>query len=311
MMAMPSGRRSSAPSPKPMASGSAPRTAASVVIRIGRKRSRQASRTASTGDRPRERSASSAKSMIRIAFFFTMPISRNSADQRHDREIELEDHQRQHRADAGRGQRRQHRERMHQALVQDAQHDVDDHQRRQDQHRLLALRFLRRARGALEAAAHVVRHRDLGLGRAHRGLAVGQRRGPRPGCTRWWWPAPRPGGSPTRPRAARRSEAIADSGTIATAELLRAEPLAWSRRPGLTPVDARARRRGGGGRRGRGPARRCCRPRQLRAARDRARHGAGRRQVARRHVDVVQRLGAARVARAPRPGSPCTGSARS
>ena len=78
MIATPSGRRSSAPSPKPIASGRAPKPAASVVIRIGRKRSRHASRTAATAERPRVRSASSAKSMIRIAFFLTMPIRRNT-----------------------------------------------------------------------------------------------------------------------------------------------------------------------------------------------------------------------------------------
>ena len=39
MIEMPSGWRSSAPSPKPSASGSAPSIAAMVVIRIGRKRS--------------------------------------------------------------------------------------------------------------------------------------------------------------------------------------------------------------------------------------------------------------------------------
>ena len=38
----PSGRRSSAPSPKPIASGSAPSAAAIVVIMIGRKRSSDA-----------------------------------------------------------------------------------------------------------------------------------------------------------------------------------------------------------------------------------------------------------------------------
>ncbi len=78
MMAMPSGWRSSEPSPKPIASGSAPSAAARVVIRIGRKRSRQASRTASTALQPCARSASSAKSMIRIAFFLTMPIRRKT-----------------------------------------------------------------------------------------------------------------------------------------------------------------------------------------------------------------------------------------
>ena len=75
-MAKPSGRRSSEPTPDPSISGSAPRIAAIVVIRIGRKRSRHACRIASTGGRPSTRSASRAKSIIMIAFFFTMPISR-------------------------------------------------------------------------------------------------------------------------------------------------------------------------------------------------------------------------------------------
>ena len=46
-MAMPSGRRISPPLPKLNASGMAPRMAADVVIMIGRKRSRQASKMAS------------------------------------------------------------------------------------------------------------------------------------------------------------------------------------------------------------------------------------------------------------------------
>ena len=73
---MPSGRRSSAPSPVPSASGIAASSAAIVVIMIGRKRSRQASNIASREFLPRWRSASSAKSIIMIAFFLTMPISR-------------------------------------------------------------------------------------------------------------------------------------------------------------------------------------------------------------------------------------------
>ncbi len=74
---MPSGRRSSAPSPAPSASGSAPSIAAIVVIMIGRKRSRHASKIASRGGKPLARArASSAKSIIMIAFFLTMPISR-------------------------------------------------------------------------------------------------------------------------------------------------------------------------------------------------------------------------------------------
>ena len=60
----------------PSASGSAPSIAAMVVIRIGRKRSRQASKIESREFLPSFRSAASAKSIIMMAFFFTMPISR-------------------------------------------------------------------------------------------------------------------------------------------------------------------------------------------------------------------------------------------
>ena len=75
-IATPSGQRSSAPGPVPNASGRPPSNAASVVIVIGRNLSRHASTIASAGVRPRVRSASSAKSIIMIAFFLTMPISR-------------------------------------------------------------------------------------------------------------------------------------------------------------------------------------------------------------------------------------------
>ena len=50
-------------------------SAAEVVIMIGRKRSRHASRIACAGAMPRLRCASSAKSIIMMAFFFTMPMS--------------------------------------------------------------------------------------------------------------------------------------------------------------------------------------------------------------------------------------------
>ena len=75
-MVKPSGCRSSEPTPVPSMSGSAPNSDAQVVIRIGRKRSRQAWKMASRGLLPSWRSASSAKSIIMIAFFFTMPIRR-------------------------------------------------------------------------------------------------------------------------------------------------------------------------------------------------------------------------------------------
>ena len=73
--AMPSGRRDSAPAPCPSAIGRVPMSAAIVVIMIGRKRTLAASRIASCALFPWFRSASMAKSIIMIAFFFTMPIS--------------------------------------------------------------------------------------------------------------------------------------------------------------------------------------------------------------------------------------------
>ena len=73
--ASPSGRRASAPVPRPTAIGSVPMSAAIVVIMIGRKRIKHASTIASRGGFPSLRSASSAKSIIMIAFFFTRPTS--------------------------------------------------------------------------------------------------------------------------------------------------------------------------------------------------------------------------------------------
>ena len=71
---MPSGWRSSAPAPAPIAIGSAPSNAQVVVIMMGRKRSRAASTIACSAVAPWER-RSIAKSTIMMAFFLTMPIS--------------------------------------------------------------------------------------------------------------------------------------------------------------------------------------------------------------------------------------------
>ncbi|MNH33090.1 hypothetical protein D3C79_935800 [compost metagenome] len=73
--AMPSGWRSSAPAPMPNINGTAPSKAARVVIMIGRKRVRQAWWMACSGLKPRVRWASRAKSISRIPFFLTIPIS--------------------------------------------------------------------------------------------------------------------------------------------------------------------------------------------------------------------------------------------
>ncbi len=75
MMVMPSGVRSSDPAPRSTTSGTAPNSAAIVVIMIGRKRSTAASVIAASGETPRVRSASMAKSTMMMPFFFTIPIS--------------------------------------------------------------------------------------------------------------------------------------------------------------------------------------------------------------------------------------------
>ena len=61
--------------PVSSAKGSAPNNAAIVVIMIGRKRNMHASKIASAGLFPSWRSACRAKSIIMMAFFFTIPIS--------------------------------------------------------------------------------------------------------------------------------------------------------------------------------------------------------------------------------------------
>ena len=76
MTVMPSGWRSEAPWPMPMASGTAPSTAAAVVIMMGRSRTKAASWMASRGSFPSSRCRCSATSIIMMAFFLTMPINR-------------------------------------------------------------------------------------------------------------------------------------------------------------------------------------------------------------------------------------------
>ena len=75
MIARPSGARKSAPSPMPSATGIIPAMSASVVIMIGRNRTRPASMIAVRRSFP-DSWPHFAKSMRRIAFFATIPISR-------------------------------------------------------------------------------------------------------------------------------------------------------------------------------------------------------------------------------------------
>src|ERR1700723_2463666 len=103
---------------------------------------------ASSGLSPRLRSASSAKSIIMIAFFLAMPISRitpSSAIRLNSEPVAIS-------ADPGRGQRCEDRDRTDIALVEHAEHDIDGEQCRSNQQGLMCERSLKRPGRPLESA---------------------------------------------------------------------------------------------------------------------------------------------------------------
>ena len=85
----------------------------------------------------------------------------DDADDRDDVEVVAGDQQRQQRADAGRGQRREDRDRVDEALVEHAQHDVDGDDRRQHQQQLVRQRRLERRGRALERGDEALRQVDV------------------------------------------------------------------------------------------------------------------------------------------------------
>jgi hypothetical protein len=85
-------------------------------------------------------------------------------------ELGIAQHQRQHRADPGRGQGRQDRDRVYIALVEHAQHDIHRQQRRCDQHRLVVERLLKGPGGSLETGVNAARDMQLG----HRAIDGGR-----------------------------------------------------------------------------------------------------------------------------------------
>ena len=76
-----------------------------------------------------------------MPFFFTMPISRMMPMMATTLKILAKENQRQERAHAGGRQRGENRDRVDEALVQHAQHDVDGDQRSQDQQRFVGQRI--------------------------------------------------------------------------------------------------------------------------------------------------------------------------
>ena len=141
--------------PKPSISGTPPRSADMVVIMIGRKRIRHASRIASSGARPRSRSAAKREVDHHDPVLLHDADQQHQTDQADDIEAKAEPSNSTGARPARRGKGRQDRQRMHDAFVQDAKDDVDRDERRRDE---VAARWranLECLRGALERSCQM------------------------------------------------------------------------------------------------------------------------------------------------------------
>ena len=107
-----------------------------------------------------------------IPFFFTIPISRMMPMIATTLRSWPKQHQRQQRAHAGGRQSGENRDRMNEAFIQHAEHDVDRHQRGQNQQRLIRQRILERRRRALKIRLQAGRHVHVFLHLVDRGIAL-------------------------------------------------------------------------------------------------------------------------------------------
>ncbi len=148
--ATPSGRLDSAPAPVPKAIGSVPIRAAIVVIMMGRNRTLQASRIASRADFPSLRSASIAKSIIMIAFFFTRPTSMMMPTKAYTLSSMWKIHSVRSAPKPANGRPVRMVSGMDEALVENPQHDVDDQNREHEQYEQSLLGRLEGLRGTRE-----------------------------------------------------------------------------------------------------------------------------------------------------------------
>ena len=95
-----------------------------------------------------------------MAFFLTMPISRMTPISAMMVKGMPKTDQRRDRADAGRGQRGENGDRVNEALVEHAEHDVDRGDRRQHEELLVGERLLEHQRRAGEGSGKVARQAD-------------------------------------------------------------------------------------------------------------------------------------------------------
>ena len=119
---------------------------------MGRKRSNDASKIASSGDLPCFALGFEGEVDDHDRVLLDDADEQDDADDPDHVEVLAGDHQREQRPDAGRGQRRKNCHRMNEAFVQHAQHDVDGDKRRDQQEHLARKGILESLRRTLEAA---------------------------------------------------------------------------------------------------------------------------------------------------------------
>ena len=96
-----------------------------------------------------------------MAFFLHDADEQDDADERDDAEVHVEEHEREHGADAGGGQRGENGDGMDVALVEHAEHDVDGDERGEDEERLVGERGFKGRGCALEAGVDAGRHVEV------------------------------------------------------------------------------------------------------------------------------------------------------
>ena len=139
-MEMPSGCRNSEPAPVPIIKRQCAENRGH-----GRHQDRPESQQAGLVDRFARRLALVALGVEREVdhhdrVFLHDADQKDDADDGDDGQIVAGHHQRQQRADSGGRQRREDGERMDEALIEHAQHDIDGDDRRQDQEKLIGER---------------------------------------------------------------------------------------------------------------------------------------------------------------------------
>ena len=160
-MAMPSGRRSSLPTPMPIASGSAPKKRGECRHHNG----------------PKAHQAGLIDRFFGTESFVALGVEReihhhdrvlfhdadeqDDADRRDDRKLVAAHKHREQRSQSRRRQRGKNRERVDQTFVKHAEHDVDGDERGQNEKRLRGKGRLKNLRCPGKAAANAGRHAEF------------------------------------------------------------------------------------------------------------------------------------------------------